>query len=79
MVALGARWPLLCPPFVLYIGKTWTSHGPNLVQLTFQVISAKKIKKFEKPMLTLNLGTVVTFGAMRPPLCPPFVLYIGKT
>ena len=23
VVTLGARWPLFCPPFVLYIDKTW--------------------------------------------------------
>ena len=44
VVTLGARWPLLSPPFVLYIGKTWTSHGPNMVQFNFQVISAKNFK-----------------------------------
>ena len=25
VVTLRARWPPLCPPFVLYIGKTWSS------------------------------------------------------
>ena len=28
VVTLGARWPLLCPPFVLYIGLSWSKHGP---------------------------------------------------
>ena len=49
VVTLGARWPLLCPPFGLDIGKTWTSHGLNIVQLNFQVISAKTLKNFENP------------------------------
>ena len=49
VVTLGARWPLLSPPFVLYIGKTWTSHGPNMVQFNFQVISAKNFKIKKKP------------------------------
>ena len=39
VVTLRARWPLLCPPFFLYIGKTWTSNGPNMVQLNVMKIT----------------------------------------
>ena len=47
MVTLGARWPLLCHPFVLYIGKTWPSHGPNMAHFKSDVISVKNFKKFK--------------------------------
>ena len=60
-VTLGARWPLLCPPFGLDIGKTWTSHGLNIVQLNFQVISAKTLKKFKKIYFKLEFGPRVKF------------------
>ena len=46
-VTLGARWPLLCHPFVLNIGKTWPSHGPNMVHFKSDVSSVKKLKKFK--------------------------------
>ena len=46
-VALGARWPLLCHPFVLNIGKTWPSHGPNMVHFKSDVSSVKKLQKFK--------------------------------
>ena len=46
-VTLGARWPLLCHPFVLYIGKTWPSHGPNMAHFKSDVISVKNFKKFK--------------------------------
>ena len=38
MVTLGARLPLLGPPFVLYIGKTWPSYGPNMVHLKSDIM-----------------------------------------
>ena len=47
VVTLGARWPLLCHPFVLNIGKTWPSHGPNMVHFKSDVSSVKKLKKFK--------------------------------
>ena len=47
VVTLGARWPLLCHPFVLYIGKTWPSHGPNMAHFKSDVISVKNFKKFK--------------------------------
>ena len=34
-------------PFVLYIGKTCTSHGPNMVHFKSDVISVKKFKKLK--------------------------------
>ena len=54
MVTLGARWPLLCHPFVLYIGKTWPSHGPNMVHFKSDVISVKNFKKLKKSTLYDN-------------------------
>ena len=33
LVILWARLPLLEPPFVLYVGKTWPTYGPNMVHL----------------------------------------------
>ena len=46
-VTLGPRWPLLSHPFVLYIGKTWPSHGPNMAHFKSDVISVKNFKKFK--------------------------------
>merc|ERR1712112_144072 len=46
-VTLGARWPLLCHPFVLYIGKTWPSHGPNMAHFKSDVISVKNLKNLK--------------------------------
>ena len=37
-VTLLARLPLLEPPFVLYIGKSWPSHDPNMVHLKSNVM-----------------------------------------
>ena len=64
-VTLGARWPLLCHPFVLYIGKTWPSHGPNMAH--FGCRGGRWGWR------------AVTLGARWPLLCHPFLLYIGKT
>ena len=47
VVTLGPRWPLLSHPFVLYIGKTWPSHGPNMAHFKSDVISVKNFKKFK--------------------------------
>ena len=38
VVTLWARLPLLEPPCVLKIGKTWQSYGPNMVQLKSDVM-----------------------------------------
>ena len=35
---LWARSTLLEPPFVLYIGKTWSNYGPNIVKIKYDVM-----------------------------------------
>merc|ERR1711954_458018 len=47
VVTLGARLPLLCHPFVLCIGKSGPSHGPNMVHFKSDVISVKNFKKLK--------------------------------
>ena len=47
VVTLGARWPLLCHPFLLYIGKTCPFHGPNMARFKTDVISVKNFKNFK--------------------------------
>ena len=39
VVTLWARSNLLEPPFVLQMGKTWPSYGPNMVSLKSDVMN----------------------------------------